>query len=323
MEKPSYQPAEFDDVKMVPLASRKNKVDIADLAPAPALGATVAVFLENLPAQLAANDLKSVIAAVVGAHRARRPVIFGMGAHVIKAGLSRIVIDLMERGVISAIAMNGAGIIHDFELALVGGTSEDVGAGLGEGSFGMARETGENLNAAINDGWQGGSARYGLGEAVGRKIVEIEAPHREVSILARAYGLEIPATVHEAIGTDIIHMHPAADGAALGALSFYDFRLLTAVVKDLEGGVYINAGSAVILPEVFLKALTIARNGGAARSFTTVNLDMTQHYRPLQNVVKRPTEEGGRGYTITGHHEIMIPLLAYGIVDALDRETSG
>jgi deoxyhypusine synthase len=239
-----------------------------------------------------------------------------MGAHVIKCGLSLLVIELMRRDVITAVALNGAGVIHDVEIALIGETSEDVAQGLADGSFGMAEETGRLINEAIAEGAAG---EEGMGELVGRKLVQVKAPHCDYSILANAVQLGVPLTVHVAIGTDIVHMHPTAQGGPLGVASFRDFRLLASVVADMGGGgVYLNIGSAVLLPEVFLKALTIARNlGHDVSDFITVNLDMQQHYRPLQNVVGRPTVLGGKGYAITGHHELMLPLLVQAIIERL------
>ncbi|GKS60310.1 hypothetical protein YTPLAS18_38370 [Nitrospira sp.] len=240
-----------------------------------------------------------------------------MGAHPIKVGLSPIVIDLMERGILTAIAMNGAGIIHDFEIALLGQTSEDVEAEIDSGRFGMAEETGQILNGAIVDGGRSG---LGIGEAVGQYLHRHRRsfPHTHMSVLATGVRLGIPVTVHVAMGTDIIHMHPSADGGAIGAGSLVDFRKLAAVVSRMEGGVYLNLGSAVILPEVFLKTVALGRNlGHALRSITTVNMDFLAHYRPLTNVVKRPTQKGGKGYSLIGHHELMFPLLAAAVREQL------
>jgi hypothetical protein len=260
---------------------------------------------------LVARDLKSLASDIVRAHRQRKPVVFMMGAHVIKVGLSPLLIDLMECGIITAIALNGAGIIHDSELALFGITSEDVAANLFDGTFGMAKETGEFLNNAVKQGRNDG---LGLGESVGKSLLEANAPNLSVSIVAKAYQMGIPVTVHVGVGTDIIHQQPSADGAAIGELSHRDFKILARHLTDLDGGVVLNIGSAVVLPEVFLKALTVARNlGYPCKTFTTANFDMIQHYRPRLNVVTRPTMGGGQGYTFTGHHEIMIPLLAAGI----------
>lgn len=309
-----YRPIDLSGLRTRSLAGRPSKVSVDDFARPPRPGARFADFLASLPRILGAEDFRAVVEAVVAAKRRGRPVILGMGAHVIKCGLSPVVIDLMERGVVTCVAMNGAGPIHDVEIALVGHTSEDVQAGLGDGAFGMARETGELIHEAL----AAAGAETGLGAAVGRRLLEVEAPHAAGSILAAAARLGVPATVHVAIGTDIVHMRPGASGAALGQASFVDFRLLTAVVADLSGGVYLNVGSAVILPEVFLKAFTIAQNLGAdLRDFTTVNVDMLAHYRPTVNVVQRPAAVGGRGHALIGRHELLIPLLAFAVVEAL------
>jgi hypothetical protein len=309
-----YRPIDLSGVRTRSLADRPSKVRVDDFAKPPRPRATFAEFLASLPRILGAEDFRAVVDAVVTAKRRGRPVILGMGAHVIKCGLSPVVIDLMERGIVTCVAMNGAGPIHDVEIALAGHTSEDVPAGLRDGAFGMARETGELIHEAL----AAVDAETGLGAAVGRRLLEVKAPHAARSILATAARLGVPATAHVAIGTDIVHMRPGASGAALGQASFVDFRLLTAVVADLSGGVYLNAGSAVILPEVFLKAFTIAQNLGAdLRDFTTVNVDMLAHYRPTVNVVQRPAEVGGRGYALIGRHELLIPLLAFAVVDAL------
>lgn len=312
----NYKPIDLSGLRTVSLAERPSKVRIKDFAQPARPGASFAEFLAALPHILFGQDLQAVIDAIVQAHRAGRPVIFGMGAHVIKCGLSPVVIDLMERGIITCVAMNGAGPIHDAEIALVGHTSEDVQAGLKEGIFGMARETGKLIHEALANA----NEQMGLGEAIGRQLLAVEAPYRQLSILAAATRLGIPATVHVAIGTDIVHMRASTSGAAIGRASFTDFRLFTSVVADLSGGVYINAGSAVILPEVFLKAFTIAQNLGAnLHDFTTVNLDMMTHYRPTVNVVQRPSSVGGRGYTLNGRHELLIPLLAFAVVEALEH----
>ena len=273
---------------------------------------TFADWWNTLPEILKANDLKAVVSDIITARQNQKPVIFMMGAHVIKVGLSPLLIDLMQSGVISALAMNGAGIIHDVELAMFGMTSEDVAANITDGTFGMARETGEFINHAVA---RGAKEKLGMGEVIGRELVERKVPNLNVSLLGQAYMLGIPVTVHVAIGTDIIHQQPSADGAAIGELSHRDFKILSKLVAGLgDGGVVLNVGSAVVLPEVFLKALTVARNlGYPCKNFTTANFDMIQHYRPNLNVVNRPTISGGKGYSITGHHEIMIPLLAAGI----------
>jgi len=298
------------------LRRRRSKVATAAFArPSPA-GISLRSFLDRLPRILAADELRAAARAIADSHRRGGAVIVGMGAHVVKVGLNPVVIDLMERGVVTALAMNGAGIIHDFELAYHGATSEDVAAGLDDGSFGMARETGEFLNSAIGDS----AGEVGIGRAVGDAIMRARLPHRRRSLLATAARLDIPATVHVGIGTDIIHMHPGADGAAIGAGSLRDFHLLAAVVASLSGGVFLNIGSAVIVPEVFLKALNLARNlGRRVRRFTCIDMDFMRQYRPQVNVVGCPTAGGGRGITLTGHHEIMVPLLAAATLDALGR----
>jgi len=262
---------------------------------------------------LAAADLKAVVRAIIEAKRDGGGVLWGLGAHVIKTGLGPVLIDLMERGFVSAIAVNGAAIIHDFEVALVGATSEDVDEALGPGRFGMAEETGRLLNGAINEGVAAG---LGIGQAVVRFVRSKEPQYARASILAAAARLEIPVTVHVAIGTDIIHMHPAASGAALGEGSLRDFRYFVSNVARLERGVYLNCGSAVVLPEVFLKAVALARNHGKPLAgLTTVNLDFVRMYRPQTNVVSRPTAGTGRGFSLVGHHELMIPLLAAALVE--------
>ncbi len=310
-------PINASDLKTYPLKKRHSKVRLSDLAAPWKRGGTFSTFSSRLPNILAVTTLRAVTQAIVKAHRRRRPVILGIGAHVIKVGLSPIITDLMERGIITAVAMNGAGIIHDFELALMGHTSEEVDAEIDNGRFGMAEETGRILNDAITRGAKDGQ---GLGEAIGRYMNHTadQFPNRAVSILATGATLGIPVTVHVAVGTDIIHMHPSADGAAIGATSLLDFRRLTAVVAGMEGGVYLNVGSAVILPEVFLKTLSLGRNlGHSIANITTVNMDFLSHYRPQTNVVRRPTQKGGQGYSLTGHHEIMLPLLAAAVLEEL------
>jgi hypothetical protein len=273
------------------------------------------IFFQSLPDFLAARDFKEVVGRMVRAYQEGKPVILGMGAHPIKVGLNPLIIRLMERGIFQAVAMNGAGIIHDFEIAFAGQTSEDVSAEIGRGAFGMAEETGRMVNEAINDGWKKG---WGIGRSVGEMIWRGKFAHRKMSITAAGARLEIPVTVHVAMGTDIIHMHPQARGEATGEGSHRDFRLFAGVVSRLEGGVYLNLGSAVILPEVFLKALTLVRNlGYGVKNFTTVNMDFIPHYRPLTNVVHRPTLAGGKGFHLTGHHEIMFPLLTAAILEEI------
>jgi deoxyhypusine synthase len=269
--------------------------------------ASMRAFLAGLPDILAARDLRDAAGRIARAIGARRPVVLGMGAHAIKVGLGPLIVDLIERGRLAAVAMNGACLVHDFEMAWGGRTSEDVGPGLDRGLFGMARETGEFLNRATREGVASGQ---GLGRAVGDAIEAARLPHRATSILAAAARAGLPATVHVAVGTDIIHMHPDADGAAIGEGSLRDFRLLASVIADLDGGVYLNLGSAVVLPEVFVKALNLARNvGRRVRRITTIDMDFVRHYRPAVNVIGRPTATGGRGIQLVGHHEIMFPLL--------------
>jgi hypothetical protein len=312
-----YRPIDLSGVQTYPLAQRKNKVIMAEHKAGPVrAGMTVAELLAGLPDQLGSRALLGVIDAVVAAREKGKPVVLAMGAHVIKCGLQPVLKSLIEADVITAIAMNGAGSIHDYEISLIGETSEDVGAALHEGQFGMAEETGRDINRALQEGVAHG---LGYGEAVGRFIIDNRNPYREHSLMAACVERAIPITVHVALGTDIIHQHPSADGAVIGAATFTDFRLFTSVVAELgDGGVYLNVGSAVLLPEVFLKALSIAQNlGHHVDHFTTANFDMIQHYRPLQNVVKRPTSGRSRGYTLTGHHEIMIPLLAAGIMNKI------
>ncbi|MCF8080725.1 MAG: hypothetical protein K9K88_15715 [Desulfobacterales bacterium] len=311
-----YNPIDLTNLSTYSLAGRKSKVAAEAFARPWRAKGSFADFLASLPKILAAEDLLTVVDALVRSFQNGRHVLFGMGAHVIKVGLNPVVIDLMRRGVITGVAMNGAGIIHDLELAMVGRTSEDVAAALGDGSFGMARETGEFLSQAIVEARQEG---LGLGEAVGKKIADRNLPHASGSILAEGYRLKIPSTVHVAFGTDIIHMHPQFDPGAAGEASHRDFRILAGLVADLEDGVYMNVGSAVILPEVFLKAMTVARNlGHRIRNLTTVNLDFIRHYRPMTNVVCRPTADGGKGYAIVGHHEILLPLIAAGVVEKIE-----
>ncbi len=310
------RPLDLSGVRTYPLESRVSKVNVADFGKPHARGSRFLAFASSLPRILAADQLRAVAASLARGRERRRPLIWGMGAHVLKVGLAPLIIDLMERGFITAVALNGAGIVHDFETAVAGQTSEEVDAVLGSGEFGMARETGEEINRAIVLGDRAG---LGLGASVGRYIERRRGTKfRRLSILAAAWRLGIPATVHVAIGTDIVHMHPSCDPAAVGRASHLDFRILAAEVARLGGGgVYLNIGSAVLLPEVFLKAVTLARNlGHKIRDFTTANFDFIQGYRPNTNVVNRPTKGVGRGYSLTGHHEIMIPLLAAMLVEA-------
>ncbi len=298
-----------------PLARRESKVAATELGGTLEAGLRFSEFLARLPNILAGADLRFAAETIARARLAGRAVALGMGAHPIKVGLSPLIVDLMERGVITSVALNGAGIIHDFELAVAGQTSEDVGPGLDHGRFGMARETGEILNRVIRDA---ATAGLGLGEAIGRHIAESRYPHRHLSITGAGARLGVPVTVHVAIGTDIIHMHPNADGAAIGAASMRDFHRLTEVVAGLASGVYVNLGSAVVLPEVFVKALNLARNlGHPVRPLVTIDLDFLRHYRPGVNVVSRPTASGGRGLHITGHHELLFPLLAGAVLERI------
>ena len=306
-------PIDLDRVRTYPLARRASKVAAAALGRPPSPRMSVGAFLRTLPDILGARDLLAVANAIATRHREGRLVVLGMGAHPIKVGLSPLIIDLMQRGIVSAVAMNGACIIHDFELAYHGATSEDVAAALSTGEFGMAEETGTFLNQAI--GLRGPA---GLGAAVGQAILDAKLPHRTLSILATGVRLGIPVTVHVALGTDIIHMHPSADGAAIGAASLHDFRRLAGIAQHLHRGVFVNLGSAVIIPEVFLKALNLARNvGRRIGELVTVDMDFMRHYRPAVNVVQRPTQGDGKGYQLTGHHEIMFPLLCAAVLDAL------
>ncbi|MGH9703565.1 MAG: hypothetical protein ACRD4K_09335 [Candidatus Acidiferrales bacterium] len=318
-------PLDFDKLLTYPLASRPSKVNVKDFAKPLRPGASVAAFLDSLPRILAAEDLRSVAGAIVRARAARKPILWGLGGHVIKVGLAPVVIDLLRHGFVSGIAMNGAAMVHDFEIALTGGTSEDVDVELAGGKFGMAEETGLFLNEMASGAQRSG---IGLGEAAGKLLTNgrLHPKFPDASILINAYLARVPVTVHLAIGTDIPHMHRSADGAALGAATHHDFRLFCGLVKRMHpGGIYLNWGSAVLLPEIFLKAVTVARNlGTPLRPITTANFDFLQHYRPLQNVVKRPTlplrsakSAAGKsaGYSLTGHHEILMPLLAAALLE--------
>ena len=307
------EPLNLAEVSTYSLKGRRSKVNQQDFGRAWQPGGSFKDYLDRLPNILAAADLRQVAAAWLAARRQQHLVILGFGAHALKVGLSPIIIDLMRRGLLSGVALNGAGIIHDTEIAMVGQTSEEVEAVLEAGNFGMAEETASFLNNAIQ--W-GADQDLGLGEAVGQRLLAADFPYHDLSILAQAAALEMPATVHVAVGTDIIHMHPSVAPAALGQTTHRDFRLFAALVSRLAGGVYLNLGSAVLLPEVFLKAISLARNlGHPVDPITTVNLDFIQHYRPLTNVVRRPTQGTGRGFAITGHHEILFPLLAAMVIE--------
>lgn len=313
-----YKPLNLTKVKTYPLKERKSKVKKEDFARLSSPGESFPDFLRSLPRILAGKDFCELVEEVIKAQRREKPVLANIGAHVIKCGLSPIVIHLIERGTFTAISMNGAASIHDFEVGLAGETSEDVDSSLKEGSFGMADEVARAMNEAVKTGAE---KEQGMGEILGRKLLRMNAPHRDLSILTAAIRHDIPLTVHVALGTDIIHQHPSVEGKALGDTSLRDFRLLCAVVSHLgDGGVVINFGSAVIFPEVFLKALSVVRNlGHKVKDFTTANFDMIPHYRPLQNIVKRPVSLGGKGYSLIGHHEIMIPLLARAILEGMNE----
>lgn len=314
----TIDPISLNGVKSYPLKERSSKVGISDFGKPWRSGGDLGQWIASLPKILACNDFMRVIDNMVRAIRAGKMIILAMGAHAIKVGLNPVIIDLMERGIFGGIAMNGAGIVHDAELAMVGHTSEEVSVQLVKGRFGMAEETGSFLNKAIREGAGKG---LGLGKAVGAMLLAEKFPHNRFSLLARAYELDIPITVHVAIGTDIIHIHPSVDGASIGKTSHLDFRIFAGLISRLEGGVFINLGSAVIMPEIFLKAFSLARNlGYGLKSFTTVNMDFIRHYRPTTNVVQRPTMQGGEGYSLMGHHEIMFPLLAAALIERLETK---
>ena len=308
-----YPPLDFSKIRTYPVADRANKVAVEAFAKPHTAGASFASFLDALPDFLAVQDLRHVVGAIAAAVKNQRPVLLMMGAHAIKVGLNPIIVDAMRRGFVNAIAFNGAGAIHDFELCYQGETSEDVQRGLNDGSFGMADETGRMMNAAMADGVARG---LGAGRALGEMALTF--PNKHLSIMATGAELNAPVTVHIAIGTDIIHQHPTTNGAVLGEASYRDFQAFAAVCARLEGGVVLNVGSAVIMPEVFLKALTIARNlGHKVEKFTTATFDMTRHYRPAENVQRRPTALGGKGVCIIGHHEINLPLLFAAVGEAV------
>ncbi|HEY2855497.1 MAG TPA: hypothetical protein VGJ18_21830 [Gemmatimonadaceae bacterium] len=313
--------ADLSAIRTIPVARRPNKVRAEEFAHPPAGDRSFVAFLASLPDVLVARDFLRVVDAIVAATRRERGVVVMLGGHIVKTGLAPLLNDLMRRHVITHIAMNGSASIHDFEIARFGGTSEDVAAGLRDGSFGMADETGREMNEAFTSGMR---EELGMGEALGRSLDDADRAkrlvHPELSVLLGAHRLGVPATVHAALGAEIIHQHPAANGAAIGDTSHRDFRRLAHSLTTLDdGGVVLNLGSAVIMPEVFLKALTIARNlnEGRPRNFVTCDLDMQRHYRPRMNVVQRPTLESGKGYEITGHHELMVPLLAWSVVERL------
>ncbi|NIR42738.1 MAG: hypothetical protein GWN99_02585 [Gemmatimonadetes bacterium] len=303
-----YRAADLSRARTIPFANRANKVSIEQFAARPDWNGFAADPLSDMPDVLAARDLRAVADAIVAAHRAGRAVVFMLGGHVVKTGCSPLLTDLLQRKVITHLAMNGATAIHDYEIARFGQTSEDVAENLADATFGMVDETGQEMNDAFQRGQLEG---WGMGEALARSLLESGAAHADVSLLVAAYEADVPVSVHVAVGAEIVHQHPSCRGAALGETSFTDFRVLIESLTDLgDGGVVLNLGSAVILPEVFLKALTLARNlGNEVNDFTAVNLDMIRHYRPEMNVIGRPVQTGGRGIHIAGHHEVMIPLL--------------
>ncbi|MBN1916705.1 MAG: hypothetical protein JW889_02245 [Verrucomicrobia bacterium] len=307
-------------LRTYPIRERTHKVQLGHLGRLPRDNSVLGL-IEAMPGVLGAQALRGFIEAVMSAHAKRKPVLAAIGGHVVKCGCSPYLIELMRRRIVTGLVMNGSTAIHDVELALIGQTSEDVAATLENGTFGMVEETGRLMNEALVDGAAQG---LGAGRALGEAILKADLPHRDVSLLAAGIELDVPVTVHIAIGTDTIHQHPKADGAALGETSLKDFELLAALVAELgDGGVYMNIGSAVVLPEVFLKALTVARNlGSPVRNFTTANFDMLRHYRPGTNVVARPVQVGGTGYDFTGHHEIMLPLVTAAILEHLKKQTS-
>jgi len=313
--------SEFDQIdpekiRTVSLKERKSTVRAGDFSRACGKGSSFRDFYDSLPNILVGRDFRKIVQSLVDAFREERTAVLAMGAHPIKLGLSPIIISLIERGVFKAVAMNGACIIHDVEVAMEGQTSEDVAEELDQGSFGMAWESAEFINGAIREGVVQG---LGLGESLGRKILAANLPYAALSILAAGSRMGIPITVHVAIGTDVIHMHPSTDGASIGEGSYRDFKIFSSIISKLDGGVYLNLGSAVILPEIFLKALSLARNlGYQVNRFTTVNMDFLRHYRPTVNVVNRPTRKGGKGYSLIGHHEIMFPLLAAAVMEKID-----
>jgi hypothetical protein len=317
MTRYAHQPIDSSKIRSRSIQGRATKVSVEQFGKVYQKDSGLSGWIQSLPKILAGSGFRRVVEALVSARSLKRPIIWGLGAHVIKCGLNPVLIDLMERGFVTALALNGAGAIHDFEIALAGSTSEDVESELETGDFGMSRETAEWMNEAIAQGVGRGN---GLGEAIGSYLDENSNrfPFVSLSLLAAAFHRKVPVTLHVAIGTDTIHIHPSADGSLLGKGSLHDFRLLTSVVRDLnDGGVYLNCGSAVILPEVFLKAVSLVRNlGSPLGKFTTVNLDFLQHYRPHHNVVKRPTRGSGQGIELTGHHELMIPLLAAALIES-------
>ncbi len=312
-----WKPIDLEELKTYPLEERASKVNVDDFGEPWKPGRGLADWVQSLPSILAGSDFRCVVEAIVRAVQTRKPIILAMGAHPIKVGLNPVLLDLLDRGILTGVALNGAGIIHDAELAMTGNTSEDVPAQLKSGRFGMAGDTADFLNESIA---QGAKHDQGLGRAIGAKLAASNFPFKHLSLLAGGFERNVPITVHVAIGTDTLHFHPSADGAAIGKTSHLDFRIFARLVSKLEQGVFINLGSAVILPEVFLKALSLVRNlGHEVRRFTTLNMDFIRQYRPQTNVVLRPTLSGGAGYTLVGHHEIMFPLLAAAVIEQLEK----
>ncbi|HOX28232.1 MAG TPA: hypothetical protein PLQ76_03650 [bacterium] len=308
---PGHKEVDLSKIKSIPIKNRRNKVTKDDFAVI-SKGSSFAAFWDSLPEILAASDIKKVVSAIRTAREKGKPVIWMMGAHVIKVGLSPMIIDLMKRGFVSAIALNGAGSIHDVEVAMIGATSEDVGAGIKSGVFGMSKETSDFINNAVNEG---ADKEKGFGESIGAKIISEKLPYKKISLLASAAAMGVPATVHIAIGTDIVHIHPSFDAAKAGEASHRDFRIMAAKISEIgNGGVILNVGSAVILPLIVEKSLSVARNLGTdVKNFTGVNLDFIQHYRPNLNPVRRAGELNGRGISITGHHELLVPLIYWAL----------
>jgi hypothetical protein len=317
MSKYDIKPFELNCIKNYPLKDRPSKVTTDDFCRPHLKGGSLSEFLNGLPAILGAQRLKDLAQAIINARKKNKSIIWGMGGHVIKTGLSPILIDLMDKGLVSSLAMNGSCLIHDFEIAMIGSTSEDVEVQLQTGAFGMAEETGYEINQAISEGVSEG---LGIGESMGRRLAKMAPAFGRYSLILQAYLRKIPVTVHVTIGADIVHNHPNVSPSDIGEGSHRDFRLLASLIAGLnEGGVYLNCGSAVTLPEVFLKCITLVRNSGRQlQNFTTANLDFIQHYRPAENVIKRPVSNGGRGIPLTGHHEIMIPLLAAWLVELIE-----
>ena len=317
----NYKEIDLTKVITYSISDRTNKVDISEFANIHKKGSSFLRFWESLPKILVSKELRELVGIIVRAFHSEKPVIIMMGAHVIKCGLNPLIIDLMEKKIVSCLALNGAGVIHDTETAYWGTTSENVAEALNDGSFGMVEETPAIINTALINGRK---KSLGYGEAVGKKIFKDDCPNKNVSILAKGYELKIPITVHVALGTDIVHQHGNSNGAIIGELTYRDFKIFCHQISQLgNGGVLLNFGSAVILPEVFLKALTVVRNlGFNVHSFFTANFDMLRHYRPQVNVIQRPTQTGGKGFQFIGHHEIMIPLLIAGIIEGIENTES-